>query len=88
MVWVREWFAILTDTNEPVTHLDEKWFYTTNRRRLIKRLPKGEDEEEGVDYIPQPKVRSRRFPIKSMFMGVVARPVPSKKIDGKGFLKG
>merc|ERR1740124_1015186 len=53
--------------------LDEKWFYITNRRRRIKRLPRGDDEEEGADYIPQPKVRNRRFPIKAMYMGVVGR---------------
>jgi len=63
--------------------LDEKWFYTTNRRRKVKRLPRGEDEEEGVDFIPQPKVRSRRFPVKAMFMGVVGRPIPEKQFDGK-----
>ena len=73
----------MTNEEAPVTYLDEKWFYTTNRRRRIKRLPVGEGEEEGADTLPQPKVLSRRFPVKAMFMGVVGRPVPSKAFDGR-----
>ena len=76
--WVRDYFTLLTDVNAAVTYLDEKWFYTTNRRRRMKKLPKGNDEEEGIDFVPQPKVRSRRFPVNSMFMTVVGRPVKEK----------
>ena len=86
--WVRKWFALLTDLLVPVAYLDEKWFYTTNFRRKIKRLPKSEEEEEGDDFIPQPKVRSRRFPIKAISMGVVGQTVEAKKqwtnFDGEG----
>ena len=31
-------------------------------------------------------MRSRRFPVKSMFMGVVDRPRPDKKFDGRNLL--
>ena len=83
LIWVRQYFEILTDEQAPVAYLDEKWFYTTNRRRQIKILPKTEDEAEGIDFIAQPKVRSRRFPVKAMFMGVVGRPDECKKFDGR-----
>ena len=39
--WVHEWYEKLTDPSTPVAYLDEKWFYATNRRRKLKRLPKG-----------------------------------------------
>ena len=80
---MRDYFTLLTDVNAAVPYLDEKWFYTTNHRRRMKKLPKGNDEEEGIDFVPQPKVRSRRFPVKSIFMAVVGRPVKEKKIDGR-----
>ena len=83
MIWVRKWFELLTNIDAPVTYLDEKWFYTTNRRRRIKKFPRGKHKEEGVDTYTQPKVRSRRYPVKSMFMGVVGRPNPAKNVNGK-----
>ena len=86
-VWVREWFDVLTSETEPVCYIDKKWFYTTNRRRKLKKLPLGEGEEDGEDMLVRPKMRSRRFPVKSMFMGVVARPRPDKNFDGKVFLE-
>ena len=48
--WVRKWYDLLTNVNSPVAYLDEKWFYTTNRRRKMKKLPKGDDEQEGVNF--------------------------------------
>ena len=47
-----------------------------------KKLPKGKSETEGVDTYAQPKVRSRRFPIKAMYMGVVGRPIEGENFDG------
>jgi len=44
-------------------------------------------EIEGADFIPQPKVRSRRFPIKCMFLGSIDRPRPKYGFDGKILLK-
>jgi len=74
---VRKWYDLLTDPNAPVIYLDEKWFYTTNRRRRIKKLLHHPEEGE-VDLPPPPKVLSRRFLAKAMFMGVVGRPIPAK----------
>ena len=34
-----------------------------------------------------PKMLSRRFPIKAMFMGVVGRPIPHRNFNGKIFLE-
>jgi len=34
--WARRWFDILSDPTAPVAFLDEKWFYTTNRRQKLK----------------------------------------------------
>ena len=81
--WVREHWDLLTNPDMPVTYLDEKWFYVTNRRRKIKRLPLGDGEAPGIDFVPSPKMRSRRFPVKSMFMGVVAKPQPDRGFSGR-----
>ena len=83
--WVIKWYDVLV--KEDIAQLDEKWFYTTSRRRTIKRLPLQPGEEEGSDFIPQPKVLSRRFPIKSMFLGCIGRPRPDKGFDGKILLE-
>jgi hypothetical protein len=64
----------MTDPTIPVAWLDEKWFYTTNRRRQLKHLPKAPWEEEGVDRLVRPRIVSRRHPVKVMYLGVVARP--------------
>ena len=71
---MRTYSDLLTDENALVTYIDEKFFCTTNRRRKIKKLPIGHHESAGPYFTLAPKIRSRRFPIKTMFMGVVARP--------------
>ena len=87
MIWAQKHFKLLTDPNIPVASLDEKWFYTTNRRRKIKYLPKGPHErEEDVDT-SHPKIISRRFPVKAMFLGVVARPQVRNNFNGKILLE-
>lgn len=63
--------------------LDEKWFYTTFRRRKRKVLPHGLTEEVGADFVRFSSVRSRRHPVKVMFLGVIACPHPEKEFDGK-----
>ena len=85
--WVRTWWDLLTNASAPVAFLDEKWFYVTNRRRKIKRLPLGQGEAPGMDFIPSPKLLSRRFPVKAMFMGVVGNPIPERGFDGRIFLE-
>ena len=53
MRWVKDWHNTKSNKNIPIAHLDEKWFYTTNRRRKIKQLSL---EKKGDDFIPEPKV--------------------------------
>ena len=85
--WVIKYYGILTCLFTAVAFIDEKWFYRTNRRRKIKILELGEHETEGDDTVVRPKMLSRRFPVKSMFMGVVGRPVPHRNFDGRIFLE-
>ena len=87
LIWVRKHFNKLTSNLIYVCYLDEKWFYTTNRRNKIKKLPRGVHEPVGVDIITHPKIVSRRYPIKSMFLGVVGRPIPYRGFDGKVLLE-
>ena len=54
LIWVKEWYDILTDKYANVAMLDEKWFYTTNRRRKIKKLPIGPGEMDGDDTTKYP----------------------------------
>ena len=85
--WVRIHHFKLNNPFTPVAHLDEKFFYTTNRRRKIKVLPPGPLESESDALFIMPKMLSRRFPIKAMFMGVVGRPIPHRNFNGKIFLE-
>ena len=71
--WVIDNVRFLED-DFPVCYLDEKWFYTVTRRRKIKILPHATHEPIGADFVKRPKTRSRRFPIKIMYLGVVGRP--------------
>ena len=68
-------------------YLDEKWFYITSRRKKIKFLPAHRLEDAVKVFQSQPKTRSRRFPTKVMMMGIVSKPYPEKKFDGKILLK-
>ena len=45
-MWVKKWYTLLTDKFVNVVIFDEKWFYTTNRRRKIKRLPLSGNEKK------------------------------------------
>ena len=86
IAWVQKWGERFSDPNAPVCYLDEKWFYTSSRRRKIKFLPPGPGEEAGAALIIRPKIRSRRYPVKVMYLGVVARPIKdeAKGIDFNG----
>ena len=84
-----KYFALLTNPHSPIAFLDEEWFYTTSRRAKLKCLPLQPGEEKGADRVKIPKMRNRQYPVKSMFLGVVARPridLPSM-FDGRVFLK-
>ena len=73
--------------SDDINHLDEEWFYTTNRRRKIKRLPLGPNKKPGNDFIPQPKIGSQLFPVKSMFLPVIGCPRKEKGFNGKILLE-
>ena len=81
--WVAFYYSLFIDPTIPMGHLDEKFFYVTNRRRQIKMLPIKDGEPLGSNSVVQPKMRSRRYPVKVMFMGVVAKPIPSRNFSGK-----
>ena len=67
--------------------LDEKWIYTTSRRKKLKILPPAPFENPEDVRVTNPKVRSRRHPCKIMFMGIVAPPEPAHDFDGKIMLR-
>ena len=67
--------------------LDEKWMYTTSRRKKLKILPIAEWEDPNEALVPQPKIRSRRHACKIMYLGVVAPPDQHHCFDGKILLK-
>ena len=84
--WVQRWFQTLTTATCPIAFLDEKWFYTTSRQRRVKVLPKGEAEEVEPTYL-SPKIRSRRYPVKVMYLGIVVCPNEDHNFDGRVMLK-
>jgi len=63
--------------------IDEKWFYLNGNRTKRKFLPKQEHESDADATFPQIRVRSRRFALKKLFIGVVGRPDLSIGFDGK-----
>ena len=85
-VWVHKNFHLLNNPTSPVTFLDEKWFYTTSRRKQIKQLPKSLAENQEPKYVA-PKIRSCQFPVKVMYLGVVAAPQDEHEFSGRVFLK-
>lgn len=85
--WARQWFDLLVDSTQPVAFLDEKWFYTTNRRRRMKVLPTTDDDRGRIPPAKRPRIRSRRYPVKVMYMGVVACPQLEKGFDGRVLLE-
>ena len=87
LIWVKDWYDILTDKFVNATMLDEKWFYTINRRSKIKKLPLWSVEVGGDDTTKHPQMRSRRFPVKPMSMGVVGHLRHDKNFDGRVFLE-
>lgn len=88
VTWSQNWRENLADNefNNYYCFLDEKWFFTTSQRKKLKILPQAEFETCEDADVNLPKLRSRRFPVKVMFMGVVARPVPEHDFNGKIYL--
>jgi hypothetical protein len=49
----------------------------------LKTLPICDNEVGQVTGYRRPRIRSRRFPVKVMFLGVVANPQPEHNFDGR-----
>ena len=85
--------AILHDKDTDGTNkfwrcfLDEKWMYTTSRRKKLKILPPAAWEDPQEVEVLFPKIRNRRFPCKVMYLGVIAPPAPEYNFEGKIMLK-
>ena len=86
MQWALRMQRLLLN-NSIVVHLDEKWFYTTSRRRTYKHLPRAKFEQAGIDRIRVRKVISRRHPAKCMFMAAITKPNDENNFDGKVWIK-
>lgn len=87
-LWVNKYQKIIKDKNTPIAYLDEKWFYTTNHQNKLKILPEGRFEYQGNCLVNYPKIRSRHFPVKVMYLGVVVRPrMDDHEFDGKILLQ-
>ena len=69
-----------------ICFIDEKWFYTTSRRKKMKILPKAPFETESEAHVPIPKQRSRKHALKIMEQGVVGIPVPKHGFNGLIYL--
>jgi len=70
------------DQGAAICYLDKKWFYLVSRRKTSKYLPRAEFETEGADRIRVRRVISRSYPVKTMFMGVIAQPIAERNFSG------
>jgi hypothetical protein len=78
----------LPNRSKHCAFLDEKWFYISSRRRKMRILPPHPLTENASDaHVAKPKCRSRRFPVKVMYQGIVARPSPAHNFNGRIMLK-
>ena len=66
-----------------IIYLDEKWFYTTSRRKKLKYLRRQPHEAIGTGNLRRRKVISRKHSLKTMFIGVIAEPDENQQFDGK-----
>jgi hypothetical protein len=88
--WALKWkqWLRLPKEQRHCVFLDEKWFYTTTKRRKMRKLPQHPLTETPEDaFVPQPKTLSRRYPVKVMFQGIASRPYPEYNFNGCIMLK-
>ena len=89
VIWASNWLELFTWMSclgIPVCFLDEKWFYTTSRRKKMKLLPRADFETEAEAFVPMPRLRNRRYALKVMCMGIVGLPVGGM-FDGKIYMR-
>ena len=70
-----------------VCYLDEKWFWTTSRCKMMKILPKAPFEKAEDAFVPSPKLRSRRHATKVIFLAIVGPPSDTCGFDGKIYIQ-
>jgi hypothetical protein len=88
--WALHWNKLsrLPNSKKHLVFLDEKWFYTSSRRRKQRILPPHPLTERSEDaFVAKKKVRSRRFPTKVMFQGIITKPYPEHGFNGQIALK-
>ena len=51
-----KWINKIQDKDLHICFLDEKWFYTTSRRKKMKILPQADFETDKQAFIPKPKL--------------------------------
>ena len=52
--WAKKWYDLLSNPQALVAFLDEKWFYTTNKRQCVKILPAAGAEQGNVQVYQPP----------------------------------
>ncbi len=72
----------LTQQGRTIIYLDEKWFYCFLRRKKQKHLPRAPFDPEGADRMRIRRIISRRYPVKTMFMGVITTPQEQHNFNG------
>ena len=89
VVWAKDMKKLIEELGPKLHYcfIDEKWFYTTSRRKKLQILPQAEFETAEDSFIQIQRIRSRRFPTKVMYMGVVGVPNPSQGFDGKIYME-
>jgi hypothetical protein len=65
-----------------LVYIDEKWFYLSSRHKKSKHLPRAEFEPEEADKIRVRRVINKSHPVKTMFMGLITKPIPEQNFNG------
>ena len=88
VAWCKQMKELMAEFGKEfyIAFLDEKWFFSNSRRKFTKILPRAEFESEEDAFVPTPRVRNRRFPVKVMCMGLVGRPIENK-FEGRIMIK-
>ena len=57
--------------------------YRVSQRRSFKIIPRDKYEGKEMGWMKRPKLLSKRYPIKTMLLVVVGRPLPHRHFNGK-----
>ena len=78
---------LVSRSRKNIAFLDEKWFYTTSRRKKLKILPQASFQSLEDVFVNIPKIRSQCIPCKVMFMDIVCPHVLEYNVSGRVLLK-